>query len=155
MKIWTSCLLNHVTLVAFNSTKIKVSVLTKKKQASTPKPLPKLDIGSNPDTKTETWFRLQTNFNWVESRADFLERRIEIKSYQPFWCWNFSWIWPNILFCCFDSLLFSKILRLSDGRNHLYGINIQSLAFLRKKLKLNQYQTLKSKSWKIFSAFPG
>ena len=37
-------------------------------------------------------------------------------------------------------------------KNHLYGINIQSLAFLRKKLKLKQYWTLKSKSWKTFSA---
>ena len=29
VKIWSFCLLNHVTLVAFNSMKIKVSVLTK------------------------------------------------------------------------------------------------------------------------------
>ena len=33
-----------------------------------PKPLPKLNIGSVPDTETKTWFWLQTNFNWVESR---------------------------------------------------------------------------------------
>ena len=33
---------------------------------------------------------------------------------------------------------------LPDRKNHLYGINIQSLAFLRKKLKLKQYLMLKT-----------
>ena len=87
--------------------------------------------------------------------SDSLERRIKIKSYQPFWCWNF------LITHEFGQIFSSVALKLccslkSSGyqteKNHLYGINIQGLAFLRQKPKLKQYWTLKSKSWKIFSA---
>ena len=40
--------------------------------------------------------------------------------------------------CCLKSSSYQT------KKNHLYGINIQSLAFLRKKLKLKQYLILKT-----------
>ena len=57
-------------------------------------------------------------------QPDFLECHIKIKSYQPFWCWNFLithefgqiFSYFVLKICCSV-----KILRLSDRKWHFYG----------------------------------
>jgi hypothetical protein len=93
--------------------------------------------------------------------SDFLERHIKIKSYQPFWCWNFlithefGQIFSSVALkvCC--SLKSSGYQAEKSSLWHKYP----NFGFFKKKTEIktilnakNMKSPLCSKSWKIFSA---